>query len=291
MDYFLKANGIIVLLMIFYYLFLRNDTFFTSIRIYFLLGLVVILAIPLVEIPIYVEKTVSNINWYVTEGATSTVIPTAKTFDWLQLLTLLYLIGVVFFSLKFIVQLFSLGKLLTKHKITKQGKYKLVETNRNTSPFSFFNYIIYNKKQFTKDELEQIITHEKTHVSQWHSVDTLLTYLLQIVFWFNPFAWLYKKATQQNLEFLADASANDQTNNQKQYQFTLLKASNTHYCEGITNNFYNSLIKKRIIMLQKNKSKKRMQWKFALILPLLSVFIFAFNTKTIAQVKEPKQSS
>ena len=253
MDYFLKANGLVIIMVIFYYLFLKNDTFFSSIRLYFLLGLVLIISIPLIEIPIYVEQEMSNINYYVVEGTSTNIEIAPKTFDWSTFLVTLYFAGVVFFSLKFLIQLSSLAKLLIEQRIIRQGRYKFIETDKNISPFSFFNTIIYNKNHFNEEELKQVIYHEKTHADNWHTIDTLLTYILQIVFWFNPFAWLYKKVTQQNLEFLADASASKQTENKKQYQFTLLKACNTSYCEALTNNFYNSLIKKRILMLQKSK--------------------------------------
>ncbi|MDY7394904.1 M56 family metallopeptidase [Aureibaculum sp. 2210JD6-5] len=210
MDYFLKANALIILFWLFYYAFLRNETFFKSIRVYFLLGLIVVISIPLIEIPIYVEQAVSNFNFYGIEGASSTNVVIEPTFDWSLLFMTIYFIGVVFFSFKFIFQLLSLRKLLIQHKAIRKDKYKLIETDKNSSPFSFFYYIIYNKNQFTEVELNQIIAHEKTHAQQWHSIDTLLTYILNIVFWFNPFARLYKKAVQQNLEFLADVTANKQ---------------------------------------------------------------------------------
>jgi len=123
-------------------------------------------------------------------------------------------------------------------------------------------------------------------VNQWHSIDTILAHLLVITLWFNPFVWLYKKAVQQNLEFLADDYALNLTGNQKLYQFTLLKVGATNYCTTITNNFYNSLIKKRIIMLHKNRSTNKSQWKYALLIPFLAIFILSFNTTTIAQTKK-----
>ena len=91
---------------------------------------------------------------------------------------------------------------------------------------------------------------------------------------------------QQNLEFLADRFALEFAENKKQYQVTLLKTCYTNYCPEITNNFYNSLIKKRIIMLQKNQYQNKKHWKFTLLVPVLIAFIVVFNTKTIAQEKK-----
>lgn len=285
MGYLLKASGLVLILFIFYYVFLKNETFFKSIRSYFIAGLLIVLTIPLIKIPIYVEAVSSQLNLIDYKELTTSDIA-VQTINCTQIISFIYLIGVVFFSIKFLIQLISLGNLVSKHQLTKQGNYYLAETTKNISPFSFFNIIIYNKSKFSIEELEQIINHEKVHVQQWHSIDTLLAHLLVITLWFNPFVWLYKKAVQQNLEFLADAQALEKANNHKLYQFTLLKTCGANYCTEITNNFYNSLIKKRIIMLHKKKSTSKNQWKYALLLPLLIAFLFAFNTKVVAQKKK-----
>ena len=284
MDYLFKASGLVIILFIFYLVFLRNETFFKSIRSFFIIGLLIVIAMPLMEIPVYVETATSSINLQDYELATlSNTIE--QNINWIQILIITYLFGVLFFSSKFLIQLTSLGLLIIKHEPIKQGGYYFIETSKNVSPFSFFNFIIFNRTHFTIDELEQIINHEKGHVNQWHSVDTILSHLLVITLWFNPFVWLFKKAVEQNLEFLADKYALELANNEKLYQFTLLKTCNPNFSTYITNNFYNSLIKKRIIMLHKNKSKNKNQWKYLLLLPLLVSFAFLFNTKTIAQDK------
>lgn len=282
MEYLLKASGIIGILFLFYQLFLKKETFFNSIRAYFILGLLITIAFPLIEIPIYIETVTTKLN--VTNIQTSIIDePISEKINWLQLLILGYLAGVVFFSIKFLIQLISLIYFISKHQLIKSGSYYFIETAKNCSPFSFFNIIIYNKNQFSKEELTQILNHEKAHVTQWHSLDTLLAHILVITLWFNPFVWLYKKAVLQNLEFLADAFAIKNTENHKFYQLTLLKTCNTNFCTEITNNFYNSLIKKRIIMLHQNKSTNKNQFKYLLLLPILVGFLMTFNTKIIAQ--------
>ncbi|GAA0725291.1 hypothetical protein GCM10009430_30700 [Aquimarina litoralis] len=95
----------------------------------------------------------------------------------------------------------------------------------------------------------------------------------------NPLSWLYKKSLQQNLEFIADQEATRDLSSIKDYQLTLVKVSATNY-SSITNNFYQSLIKKRIVMLNKKESNHRNLWKTTIILPLLSLFLWSFNTKT-----------
>ncbi|MDX1830277.1 MAG: M56 family metallopeptidase [Lutibacter sp.] len=287
MDYLLKANGLVFLLFSFYHLVLKNETFFKWNRTYFLIGVLLIITLPLAKIPIYVEATVndfSNLNYQ--EIASTSVEKTP--FDWVNLLSYIYIIGIVIFATKFLIQLISLGIFLKKLNFEKIDNFYYAETDKNTSPFSFFNYIVYNPNLFSKKELHQIINHEKAHAIQQHSLDNIISNLMTILFWFNPFAWLLKKSIQQNLEFLADNYAQQLSTNFEIYQLALVKIYSKNYQSTLTNNFYNSLIKKRIIMLHKNKSKNTNKWKYTLLVPALALFMIAFNTQTIAQNKDSK---
>jgi bla regulator protein BlaR1 len=289
MEYLLKASGLVILLFLFYQLFLKNETFFGSIRSYFLIGLVIVLSIPLIEIPIYVETVATQIDLNTYEALLSNPAAAVNSIDWVQIGILIYLTGILFFTVKFLIELGSLGLLLWHHEPVKIGQFHFVETRRDVPPCSFFNVIIYNKSHYELEELEQVLNHEKAHAMQWHSLDTILAHLLVITLWFNPFVWLYKKAVQQNLEFLADAAALNMARSTKLYQHTLLKTCSSLYCTQISNNFYNSLIKKRIIMLHKNRSNKHKQWRYALLFPLLAAFVLTFNTKVVAQEKKEKE--
>ena len=90
----------------------------------------------------------------------------------------------------------------------------------------------------------------------------------------------------QNLEFIADSETFQQIENKYEYQKTLLKVVTHHHNLSITNQFYQSLIKKRIVMLHTNQSHKKNAWKYATILPLIVGFMLLFQVETIAQVKE-----
>ena len=141
-----------------------------------------------------------------------------------------------------------------------------MNSNKDIAPFSFFKYIVLNPNAYNTNELNQIIAHEKIHASQFHSIDNLLIQILAIFNWFNPFVWLYTREIQKNLEFIADEHAQGITSKNQNYQHLLLKTISPDYQMALTTNFYNSLIKKRIDMLQKNRSNNTMQFKFLLIL-------------------------
>jgi hypothetical protein len=142
---------------------------------------------------------------------------------------------------------------------------------------------------YSDEELQSILLHEKVHSQQKHSFDVLIVKLFCTVFWFNPFVWLYKKAITQNLEYIADQKAIQLIADKKAYQKALLKVVSNQNCLSITNHFYQSLIKKRIVMLNKNQSNKRSSWKYALVLPLLGAFVIFFQMKVVAQEKESKK--
>ena len=291
MEYLLKASAVIAIFYICYKLFLQGETFFESNRWFLLTGLIFAFAIPLVVIPIHITVESIPLENIMISSDNSPIGIVEKPFDILKLISIIYLFGVVIFLGKALLQFGSLKFLLFSNNKKKQGHYTFIKTNSNTAPFSFFKWIVYNPKQFNKDELQQVITHEKVHARQYHSLDIIVTQISSIVFWFNPFVWLYKKALQQNLEFIADKNTQEQINCKKSYQHLLLKTSVPHYKMALVNNFYNSLIKKRIVMLHKSKSNKFRVWKYALILPVLALFLMNFSTKEIITYTDESSNS
>ncbi|MCD6543781.1 MAG: hypothetical protein J7K34_04665, partial [Flavobacteriaceae bacterium] len=285
MEYLLKSTFILSLFYGFYILFLQKDTFFQSIRFYFLSGIVTALVIPFITIKEYVFKEPVLYSGFINinEGKIQNIQNTALS--WNQILIMVYMAGVIFFSVKFLIQLSSLLWFLYKNPKNKKGNFVFVNSNKDVAPFSFFKYIVLNPTTFNTNELDQIIAHEKIHAKQFHSVDHILIQILAIFNWFNPFVWSYSRVVQKNLEFIADEHAQGITSKNQNYQHLLLKTISPHYQMALTSNFYNSLIKKRIDMLQKNRSSKTMQIKFLLIIPMLITFVFTFNTKVIAQQK------
>lgn len=285
MEYFLKFSAILGLFYIFYKLFLERETFFNSIRGYFIIGIVTALVTPFIIIPEYVYVEDLFAGQTISSQVTETTETASSGFDLMTLVLTLYGAGILFFAMRFMIQLVSLARFIFKLPKKKKGRFIFISTDEAISPFSFFNYIIYPNKGFDDKELDQIIEHEKAHASQLHTLDILLSQLLIIFNWFNPVAWLYHKEIRKNLEFIADEVAQGSHGPAASYQYLLLKTVSPKYTMALTSNFYNSIIKKRINMLQKNKSDKMMYAKFILIIPFLVAFIFTFNTKVVAQQK------
>ena len=285
--YIAKSGGLLILFYCAYYFLLRQETFFNSSRWFLLAGLVTSVALPLLFYTkiVWVDPQISNINYsqvYIPQNIEK------ETFeiDWNLVSLIIYAIGFLAFMIKFTFDFYSLNSILKNKKIHQQADFKFIDTDENIAPFSYFDYIVYNSSLYTSTELESIIEHEKVHSDQNHTIDVLISRIFCVLFWFNPIIWLYKKAILQNLEFIADSEAAKKISDKKAYQYTLLKITTHESCVAITNHFYQSLIKKRIVMLNKNQSKKRNYWKYYAVIPALVAFVFVFQIKTIAQEKK-----
>ncbi len=285
--YLLKASGVLAIFYLAYQLFLKKETFYYVNRHFLMVGIVTALTLPFVTITNYVEIAALPLNYTLSESSLVGVPVTTPDWNMIDLIFAIYILGLGILIAKFIIQILSLYKLIKSNKTKKQGRFYHVETHKNIAPFSFFNYIFYNPNLYSQSELTAILKHEKAHSSQLHSLDVLLSHLMAILTWINPFSWLYQSNIKQNLEFLADAKATEEVPSIKNYQYALLKVSGNQFYTPIVNNFYNSLIKKRIVMLNKSKSNKRNILKVAFILPALAIFLVNFNTKEVYVPMKP----
>ncbi len=290
--YLVKSSGLIGLFYLSYYLLLRKETFFNSNRWFLLAGLISSVALPLVVLTkiVWVDPIATNYDWSQIP-VNASIKEEHFEINWYLVFAIIYSIGILVFLVKFAFDFYSLFKVLKGKTIQHQADFKFIDVNENVSPFSYFNSIVYNSSLYSETELENILEHEKVHSAQNHTVDVLISRLFCIIFWFNPLVWLYKNAISQNLEFIADSEASKIISDKKAYQLTLLKITTQENCVAITNHFYQSLIKKRIVMLNKNQSKKRNYWKYLSVIPLLGAFVFFFQVKVVAQEKESEPTA
>lgn len=290
--YLAKSTGLIIMFYLAYFFLLRKETFFNSNRWFLLSGLITSILLPLIIFTkvIWVNPSPSNFNWSKIQ-ITTPIQNNSLEINWYYAFGIIYGIGIILFLTKFAVDFFGLQKILKNKTTQQQADFKFIDVEEKIPPFSYFEYIVYNSSLYSDFELNNILEHEKVHCSQNHTIDVLISRLFCAIFWYNPFVWLYKNAIMQNLEFIADSEAVKNIADKKSYQFTLLKITTHENCVAITNHFYQSLIKKRIVMLNKNQSNKKNSWKYAIILPLLGAFMFLFQVKVVAQEKKISKKS
>ncbi|MDT0651257.1 TonB-dependent receptor plug domain-containing protein [Autumnicola edwardsiae] len=285
LTYILKSAVLLAIFYLSYQILLRKDTSFHLNRKFLIGGIFTSFILPAIYFTrkIAVEAPVIKTQFASEMLQNATPFEQETTTDWWYIGGIIYLVTTGIMLSQVVFRLLSILKLISSHNSEETEDFRLIKINRNTGPFSFFRYIVYNPETHSKKDLELILQHEKVHAVQLHSVDILVANFTTAILWFNPFSWWYKKIVAQNLEFLADKETVAVAGSTKAYQHALVKASIPDLQPSLTNNFYQSFIKKRIVMLNKNQNNKPKLWKISLVLPVLISFMFFFNLKTEAR--------
>lgn len=292
-QHLVKSSVILFLFLVSYYVFLKKETFFSSNRLFLIGGLLTSFFLPFVTITkiVYVAPAAMSVTELVSP---ETIIPISESpisFNWTSLFLIIYLLGLTYFTIRFILQLRAIHIIKKNSDIIAENNFYHVQTSKKISPFSFFKHIFYHPNQFSNNELQTIISHEKVHATGLHSLDILITEIIFILMWFNPAIWFYKTIVKQNLEFLADSETCNAGEDKKYYQYLMLKQATEHHKITIVNPFFNSIIKKRIVMLNQNQSKRINLLKLLIVLPFLGIFLVGFNTKEIVKFSEESTPS
>jgi TonB family protein len=278
-NYLLEANLVLLIMLAFYTLCLRKETQFTVMRGFLLLSIVGALIFPLVKISLTSDATGLSIGevmpgyWLPELSVSAGDTSGGSSWGAWRFITIFYLTGLgvsLFIALR---QLYLLIRVIQRSRTHKIGKLRIAESDERMPTFSFFNFIMIDRKDLTSEEIDQIIRHESAHASQWHSLDILLVNFLKIVFWFNPFINTYKKIFIQLHEFEADARA-VKISDVNKYCSLLAKVALQSADLRLANYFNNSLTVKRIEMIRTLK-RSITRWKFAAAaISLPAVFLF-----------------
>ena len=290
--YVLQVN---VGLLVFYLLYrglLARDTFLGMRRLYWWAAWVLAFLYPLVELGVWgrTETPLQVVMADYAEAMTvvvSAVAPEeAATWSWQDGLALLWAAGASALLLRVLVQLAVVCRLARRGKRVEWHGVRVLAVEGDNVPFSFFRWIFVQPGNHSEGELEEILAHEQAHVCQWHSLDVVVSELLCCLFWFNPAVWLAKRCVRQNLEFLADRAVVHSGFDRKNYQYHLLRLSYGVNIGQIVNNFNVSPLKKRIMMMNKKKSRHAGALKYALLLPVAGLLVLSANVEAVAEAAE-----
>ena len=289
LTYLIKANVVLVVLFGFYQLISAGDTFFKWRRLSLLTIYVLSLLLPTIDLSVLVNETapLGNILPRMAYNLTGvTVQPAHDTFDWQQLAVLIYTGVALALLLRVFWQVVVVCRLAQRsERATLHGTAVCLLTG-DYSPFSFFRWIFVNPDDKTPSQVQQILTHEQTHVAQWHSADALLSQLFVAAFWFNPVAWLMRLQVRNNLEYLVDRSVISGGTDKKAYQYHLLAVAYRTNVATITNNFNVLPLKKRIKMMNKQTSNPLARFKYLLFVPLAIALLAMNSTAMRANVQK-----
>ena len=286
--YLLKLNIALIVLFGFYKLMFSGDTFFSWRRATLIGMYLVAMLVPGLNCSYWINKSVGMVS--VANEYAAIVLPAVTitqgsggAMNWETTAMVIYNMVVCLLLLRFLWQLASIVRLKTQCKTADINGTKVYLLGSNEGPFSFFNWIFINPTKHSKQEIDEIMTHELAHCRQRHSVDILFTELFAIAFWVNPFVWLLKREVRLNLEYLADNNVLANGTDSKEYQYHLLGLAYRKNVATISNNFNVLPLKKRIKMMNKKRTKKIAKAKYALYIPLAAMLLVVSNIETVAR--------
>lgn len=293
MVYFLKINVAIALFYAFYRLFFYKDTFFAWRRTALLCFFAVSTAVPLLNIQHWIvqqEPMAAMADLYAAVVLPELTLTPQPETDWRQLvadgIVVAYWLVAALLALRFLVQLAGIVRLARRCPTQKIDGTTVHLLPRAEGPFSFFRWIFVCPDAHTGDELHEILTHERTHARQWHSIDVLTGELACIVCWFNPFAWLMKREIRTNLEYMADEKVLETGHDSRTYQYHLLGLSHHKAAATIYNSFNVLPLKKRIIMMNKRRTRAIGRTKYLMFLPLAALLMIVSNIEAVARATQ-----
>jgi len=265
-----------------YVLLLRKEALFRFNRIYLLSGMAVSYLFPLITF--FPFQLIASLFNQGNAGLLKTfTLPTieisANTESnplFIKVLSFIYLIGLLIFTVRLIIRISGIYKLKTQSEPKNGEKTNIHWSKSDIPPFSFFGRMYLPETLKNTSQANEIIRHELIHINSLHSYDILFTQVMQILFWFNPFIPLIEVALREIHEFEADKAVIDGGTDPVAYTKILFGQDKAAQAVILGNNFNYSLIKRRLTMFYK-KSTRFARLKAALVLPVAvcSVLIYS----------------
>ena len=288
------AFALIVLLTIYKAVF-SGTTLYRFNRFYLLGATLLSALLPLVHItlpeqtPVVSDMAIERMEFahelsgtfvFTAEPAPAVTAPADKSSMWAVVLVCMYsayvLMLLVGWSRSIIrTRRFLRGK--RRHRISRM--VWLVTHDEDFGPFSWMNYIVIsdNENGFAR---RACLRHEFSHIRLLHSADLVFLLACTVV---NPVCWLVLQEIKIVHEFEADNEVITRYGiRNSDYQKLLIMRTVGAEAYAMASSF-NLNIKKRIIMMNKNKSRKRRLMWLLLLVPMLGVtsVLFARSEKSL----------
>lgn len=293
--YSLKVAFCLIAFYLVFKLLLSKETFHTFNRWVLLLVMVVSILLPWLKVttaePTAIAEGMISLESII---ASAEVVndDTQEGLSAIQLLFIIYIIGIAVFFLREVVSVVRLFRLIRRGTpltaeqagVSQHGVQVVVMKNE-IAPFSWFRYVVLSEKDFRENPRE-ILTHELAHIRLGHSWDVAVCNLLIIFQWWNPAAWLLKRELQNVHEFEADEAVINRGVDAKQYQLLLIRKSVGERLFSMANNLNHQSLKKRITMMTTKKSSPWQKAKVLVALPMAALAVVAFANPDVERVAE-----
>jgi TonB family protein len=272
-----------------YRFFLLSETHFRWTRAYLVTGMIAAFSLPFLILPQSISEGLSAMAISLPPVEINGSVGSTSGYSIFTIMLAIYLAVVAFFILRSLWRLVTMVRLVkTANPLPHLGD--LVYESPIGGSFSFLGKIYLETGLEEGDQLS-ILNHELVHLREKHAIDLFFAELTKAVFWINPFAWLYGKRLAEVHEFTADQVVTKELSNKVEYQELLVaKALGVNRKELIHPFINQSMLKRRIMMINKNSSPSWSKLRYALFIPVLgSMIALASCQKTTDNQDAPSE--
>lgn len=163
---------------------------------------------------------------YVSSNAAEPYGPVERAAAQVPTRSLVYAVGVGLMLFLLCGRMLLLLVLHLRSKVDDREGYRLLHKGASGGQAFTFGSNIYFSEDVPDDpDFEHILTHERVHARQLHTVDILLAEAFLCLFWFHPVAWWLRTQMRANLEYLVDKAVVNQGADRRSYQIALVRQS------------------------------------------------------------------
>jgi len=259
-NYLIELAVVHVALLCGYWLFLRKEQQYATMRSYLLASTILALAIPLLKLPRLFSFSQDPLVIVAMEGMSIDAVSMEAMFIdevsiepagaesgfGYELVIWTYISVSSFFLFKFISDIVYLVWLERKSRREKVNGLTIRRVGNIKASFAFFNWIFLSDGiDPQQHDYEVILKHEKAHASLGHTYDLIFFELFKSCFWWLPTAWIVLKETKKIHEYQADAVA-IKTCDVDTYSSILINSTLKTNGLNLASSFHHGLILKRI---------------------------------------------
>ena len=285
-SYLLETVACSTIFAAYYFIALRNRRFHSWNRFYILSAVVLSFLIPAMQITVYIESVQDElvIAGEMQDNLSAIRPETAgaeASSGFFFLMIALYSIVAILLIVREAVSLAKIIRIKHRSRLCIYKGIKLHYTDSEQAPCSLFKLILWPESIDPGSRNGQyMLNHERTHIRERHSLDKVFMHIVCSLAWFNPLLHLLRRELEMIHEFAADSKSIIDDNPSTLASLILCSLYPQHYSQ-LTNNFFHSPIKQRIIMINKknNKESSALLKLPALLVVAITMLLFACKTE------------
>ena len=282
--YLLKASLALAVFYLFYRVALRDGTLLRLNRAVLLGATAASFVLPFAVITFHRGRTLAEVTQVTDLMAASQPLltdvlslsaPVVKPALWLNLVALVYLVGVCWVLGRLLRSICHVRQILRSGEpVSQEGGIRVYVVDHDIIAFSWMRNIVISRADWQSGRRE-ILDHESAHVRLRHSRDLLLVDFAAALQWFNPFIWMLREDLCAVHEFQADAAVLERGADRKGYLFLLVQKAAAQRGYTIANSFSDSVLKDRVRMMSRPAAKTVQAWRLLACAPLLGLVLLA----------------